>query len=123
MLEQLKQQDPTKPSDSQEMLNSQMQMSMIESNNSMSASMSSLENSYKQSAFSNATGIIGRMVETGDVGEDGTPASYQVVAIEAQNGEIYAKAYEATGYEDDGQTIKFSTTPTIIHYDRITKIF
>ena len=60
----MKQQDPTKPMDSQSMLDSQMQMSTIETNLDMSTSMKALQQSFAQMNLSTATNVIGKVVET-----------------------------------------------------------
>ena len=59
MVEELKMQDPTKPMDSQRMLDTQMQMSSIETNLQTIEAMKSLTESFSQTAFSNAANVIG----------------------------------------------------------------
>jgi flagellar basal-body rod modification protein FlgD len=122
MLQQMKLQDPTKPMDSQNMLNSQLQMSTIQTNLDMANSMKSLQQSFGQMNLSNATNVIGRLVEDNNMGQDGTPKSYKVASVELQNGEIVAKGYETTGLNADG-TLSFSKDPTMINYTNITKIY
>merc|ERR1711879_380645 len=78
MLEELKLQDPTKPMDSASMLDSQMQMSSIQTNLSTIEAMESLQNSFSQMALASATDVIGRIVEDGNMGQDGNPKSFQI---------------------------------------------
>ena len=52
MLEELKLQDPTKPMDSSQMMQNQMQMSTIETNTATIEAMKSLQNSFGKDNFS-----------------------------------------------------------------------
>jgi flagellar basal-body rod modification protein FlgD len=121
MLEQMKQQDPTKPQDSQNMLNQQMQMSSIQTNLDMSNSMKDLQATFKQSALSNASNVIGKIVETDELASDGIRKAYQVGAVESINGEIYVTANEIIG-KDENNNLIISTEPTTVPYNKITKI-
>jgi len=94
LLEQMKMQDPTKPMDSKEMLNSQLQMSTIQANLDMSKSMQSLQESYKISAISNAANLIGRVIEDGSLADNGTNKQYKVQTIESDEDGLYAKVRE-----------------------------
>src|SRR5574344_2305841 len=71
MIEELKLQDPTKPMDSAKMLQTQMQMSTLNSNLSMVKTLESIQKAFTQSSISTATGSIGKHVENGDGGENG----------------------------------------------------
>ena len=100
MLTELKYQDPTKPMDSKEMMNSQLKMSSIETNTQMASAMKSLEQSFAQTSLSSATNIMGRTVENGQLNDDGTLKSFKVNTVELQGGDVYLNAQEITGIRD-----------------------
>ncbi len=90
MIEELKLQDPTKPMDSAKMLQTQMQMSTLNSNLNMVKTLESIQQAFNQSSLSTATGIIGKHVENGTVGEDGINKAFIVKSIENEDGNILA---------------------------------
>lgn len=91
MIEELKLQDPTKPMDSAKMLQTQMQMSTLNSNFSMVKTLESIQKAFTQSSISTATGVIGKHVENGSVAEDGvTNKAFIVRSIENIDGDIRA---------------------------------
>ena len=91
MIEELKLQDPTKPMDSAKMLQTQMQMSTLNSNLSMVKTLESIQKAFTQSSISTATGVIGKHVENGSVAEDGvTNKAFIVRSIENIDGDIRA---------------------------------
>lgn len=123
MLEEMKMQDPTKPMDSQRMLDSQMQMSGIETNLATIEAMKSLQNSFAQTALASASNIIGKIVEDGNLGQSGEPKGYKVAAIESIDGNISVKGYEIIGYDAEAQELILSTEQSTLAYDKITKIY
>ncbi|BAK74266.1 MAG: flagellar hook capping FlgD N-terminal domain-containing protein [Arcobacter sp.] len=100
MIQELKLQDPTKPMDSAQMLSTQMQMSTLNTNQEMIKAMQEMQTAYSQTALSNATGIIGKNIESGNVGEDGVTKAYTVRSIENVDGEIQVKAQQILYLED-----------------------
>jgi flagellar basal-body rod modification protein FlgD len=100
MLEEMKMQDPTKPMDSQQLMDSQLKMSTIESNMEMAQAMKSLQQSYAASALSTAANMIGRTVEDGSTNDKGLLKSYKVETVENKDGELYINAREITGIKD-----------------------
>lgn len=109
LLEEMKMQDPTKPMDSARMMDSQLQMSTIETNMAMSEAMASLQSSYANSALSTAAGLIGSVVENSEVDDEDRQKSFKVQNVENRDGVMYLNARELTGYEDaiafvDGET-------------------
>jgi flagellar basal-body rod modification protein FlgD len=100
MLTELQYQDPTKPMDSKEMMNSQLKMSSIETNLEMATAMKSLEQSFAQTSLSSATNIMGRTVENGTLNDDGTMKSFKVNTVELNDGDVYLNAQEITGIRD-----------------------
>lgn len=127
MLEELKLQDPTKPMDSASMLDSQMQMSSIQTNLSTIEAMKSLQNSFAQMALATATDVIGRIVENGSYGEDGNLKSFQITSVESLEGEVIASGYEIIGYkpatDTEAGSLILSEDMSKIKYDNITKIY
>lgn len=119
MIQELKLQDPTKPMDSAKMLSTQMQMSTIATNQEMMKAMQSMQTAFTQTALSNATGIIGKNVEDGNVGEDGITKAYTVRSIENVNGEIQVKAQQILYLEDRIvlQDPSDATKNKIVNYD------
>lgn len=119
MIQELKLQDPTKPMDSKQMLASQMQMSTISTNQEMVKAMASLQNSYAQTALSNAASIIGKNVEDGNISENGVNKAYTVRSIETIDGEVQVKAQEILYYEDRVKLTDDddSTPDTLVNYN------
>jgi len=92
MIQELKLQDPTAPTDSAQMLSTQMQMSTINTNQEMITAMQSLQQSFSQTALSNAANVIGQNIEDGNIGEDGVNKAYTVTSVETVDGEVQVRA-------------------------------
>ena len=119
MITELSLQDPTSPVDSASMLDTQMQMSTIETNQQTIAAMESLTNSFTQSALSSAANVIGQNVEDGNVNESGVNKAYTVSSVESVDGDIQVRAQEILYLEDK---IAFvdpddSSNNAIVEYD------
>ena len=100
MLAELQQQDPTEPQDTAAILDSQLQLSQIQSSTEMAAAMASLQASYASSALSTASNLIGNIIEDGSEDSDGVLKSYRVDTIENLDGDLYANAYQLVGFTD-----------------------
>lgn len=100
MIQELKLQDPTKPMDSKEMLSTQMQMSQMSTNQEMIKAMQTMQTAFTQSSLSNASGIIGKSIEDGNIGTDGVSKAYTVRSVENVSGEIQVKAQQILYVED-----------------------
>ncbi len=100
MIQELKMQDPTKPMDSAKMLSTQMQMSQMNANQEMIKAMQSMQTAFTQSSLSNASGIIGKNIEDGNMGENGVSKAYTVQSVENIDGEINVKARQILYIED-----------------------
>ena len=100
MLTELSLQDPTSPVDSSSMLDSQMRLSTLEANMATVDAMDSFTDSFQQTALSNAASLIGNIVETSEIGDDGELKQYKVSSVEGNDGEIYLTANQITGYYD-----------------------
>ncbi len=94
MLEEIKHQDPSKPMNSKEMINSQMQMSSIQTNKETIKAMQAMSMSFKQSALASATSLMGKSVENGEVGTNGVTKAYTVRSIENNDGKVELKVQE-----------------------------
>lgn len=94
MITELKLQDPTSPTDSAQMLQTQMQMSTINTNQEMVTAMQSLQQSFSQTALTNAANVIGKNIEDGNVGETGINKAYTVTSVESVDGEVQVRAQE-----------------------------
>ena len=117
LLEEMKMQDPTKPMDSQKMMDTQLQMSTIEANMEMSKAMTSLQASYANSALSTAAGLIGNIIEDGSVGEDGIQKSFKVETVENKDGEMFVNARQLTGLVDNVVSLDSEGKATALDYD------
>jgi flagellar basal-body rod modification protein FlgD len=117
MLEELKMQDPTKPMDSQRMLDSQMQMSSIETNLQLVNSMEKLTTSYAQSALSNAANVIGKNVEDGNINEQGINKAYTVRSVVNQDGQVMVKAQEILFLEQQIKITDEEGESTLVNYN------
>ena len=124
MIQQLKLQDPTKPMDSAQMLSSQMQMSSINTNQEMIKAMQGMQTAFTQSSLSNASGIIGKNIEDGNIGADGVSKAYTVRSVENVDSVIQVKAQEIL-YLEDRVIIPDSTDPTknqVVNYNAAGEI-
>lgn len=122
MIEELKMQDPTKPMDSSQMLQTQMQMSSINTNLQTIETMQKLANSFTQSNLSNAATVIGKNVEDGNIGENGVSKAYTVRSVETIDGEVNVKARQILYIEDqvknkDGDYIYYDVKGQIMDED------
>jgi len=119
MIQELKMQDPTKPTDSASMLSTQMQMSSMNTNQEMIKAMQSMQTAFSQSSLSNASGIIGKNVEDGNINQSGVTKAYTVRSVENLDGNIQVKAQEIL-YLEDRVILPDSTDPTkstIVNYN------
>jgi flagellar basal-body rod modification protein FlgD len=114
MIAELQNQDPTEPMDSQRMLDNQMQMSTIQANIDMTEAMNNLQQSYANSALSNAADLIGKTIENGETNDEGISKSFYVETIENVDGELYVNGRQATGIVDG---LMNAETEEIIKYD------
>jgi flagellar basal-body rod modification protein FlgD len=124
MIQELKLQDPTKPMDSAQMLSTQMQMSQMNTNQEMIKAMQSMQTAFTQSSLSNASGIIGKNVEDGNIGSTGVSKAYTVRSVENTDGEIQVKAQEIL-YLENRVLIPDTTDSTksqVVDYNAIGEI-
>ncbi len=114
MLEEMKQQDPTKPMDSAALMDSQLQMSQIQANTDMTNAMNAMSLAYTSSALSTAANMIGHVVEDGSLDDSGLLKSYKVETVENKDGELYVNARQITGIAD---ALANSETEELTLYD------
>lgn len=122
MLEELKLQDPTKPMDSASMMDSQMQMSTLETNMATVEAMQSLQNSFAQQTLANASNIIGQIVETGELSDTGVTKQFKVNSVESVDGTLYLEAYQIVGYNEETGQLLYNSEPTTIEYNSISRV-
>jgi flagellar basal-body rod modification protein FlgD len=124
MIQELKLQDPTKPMDSAKMLSTQMQMSQMNANQEMIKAMQSMQTAFTQSSLSNASGIIGKNIEDGNLGQNGVSKAYTVRSVENVDGVIQVKAQQIL-YIEDRIVIPDSKDPTksqVVNYNAAGEI-
>ena len=114
MLEEMKMQDPTKPMDSSALMDSQLKMSTIESNRGMADAMKTLQSSYATSALATSANLIGRVIQDGTTGSDGSLKAYNVKTVQNIDGELFVNASERIGYID---TLVNTETKQYLLYD------
>jgi len=123
LLQELKMQDPTKPMDSSALMDSQLKMSQIETNNEMTKTMKELSASYQSSNLSTAANLIGHVIENGEVGEDGEINAYKVASVKQEDGDVIVMANKIVGYDSTTDTYEFENDFKQIPLLNITKIF
>ena len=102
LLEEMKMQDPTKPMDSQALMDSQLKMSQIEANSDMSQSLAALTSAYSTSSLASAVGLMGKRVQNGELDENTKlPIEYKVETIENKSGEIFVNLRKIESYHSD----------------------
>ncbi len=124
MIQELKLQDPTKPTDSAQMLSTQMQMSQMNTNQEMIKAMQAMQTAFTQSSLSNASGIIGKNIEDGNTTTEGVSKAYTVKSVESVDGEIQVKAQEIL-YLEDRVVIPSTTDSTkseVVDYNAVGEI-
>lgn len=119
MITELQLQDPTSPMDSQRMLDTQMQMSSMNTNLKTIETMEALTKTFSQSALSNAANVIGKSIEDGNIGENGVNKAYTVRSVENVDGEVNVKAQQILYVEDqvldpDGNRIIYNINGEIL---------
>ncbi|MBI3874037.1 MAG: flagellar biosynthesis protein FlgD [Arcobacter sp.] len=114
LMEQMKQQDPTKPQDTTALMDSQLKMSTIQSNDDMATAMKALQTSYATSALSNASNLVSKVVEDGTLDTAGLQKSYKVESVENTSGSLYVNARQLTGYTD---TLYNTVDKAYVNYD------
>ncbi|RXJ56253.1 flagellar hook assembly protein FlgD [Candidatus Marinarcus aquaticus] len=122
MLQELKLQDPTKPMDSTQMMDSQLQMSTLETNMATIDAMKSLQSSFAQTALSSASNIIGQIIETGEMSEAGVQKQFKVNSVEIINGTLYMQGHQIVGYNEETGELLYKAEPDFIEYNKITRV-
>merc|ERR1711916_218248 len=80
--------------DSKEMLNNQMQMSSIETNQATIKAMESLQKSFSGVGLTTAASMMGRIIENGETNDKGNQKQFYVDHVETINGEVYVSSKE-----------------------------
>lgn len=116
MIQELKLQDPTSPMDSKQMLQTQMQMSTISTNQEMIKVMNNMQTAFSQSTLSSAANMIGKNIEDGNIGENGVTKAYTVRSIENIDGEIQAKAQQIL-YMENKVLLSSGDEKSVVNYN------
>jgi len=132
MLTEMKYQDPTKPMDSANMMDSQLKMSSIETNADMAESMKALEKTFTQTSMSTAINYMGKKIDAivdipqkdanGNIMKDSNDnvlfekvrAPFKVATVEVYDGKIKLNAQEFLGMED---TLTSNNSNKKLRYD------
>jgi flagellar basal-body rod modification protein FlgD len=102
LLEEMKMQDPTKPMDTNKLMDSQLKMSQIQANDDMSKSLDALTKTNRASSLSSAVSFMGKTIEDGTIDkENGIINSYLVKTIESTNGEVFVNSLKQIGFHHD----------------------
>lgn len=123
LLEELKNQDPTKPQDSAAMMDSQLKMSTIEANQDMATAMAGLSSSYKASNLSTAANMIKHVIEDGESSDSGVVPAYLVASVKQVDGEVIIVANKINSYNEEDGTYEIDESFKEIPLSNITKIF
>ena len=131
MLTEMKYQDPTKTMDTQQIMDSQLKMSALETNTEMAEAMKSLEKTFTQSSMGNAINYMGKKIDavvdfpqkdsSGNIVKDSEGnvlfekirAPFKVTTVEVFDGEVKLNAQEYLGDEDlirnqqDNQAVRY----------------
>ena len=121
-LEELKSQDPTKPMDADKLLDNQLKMSQMQTNNDMINSLKALSQTYKTSLLANAINFINKTVQSTETGEDGANLTYKIASVEQQDGNVLLVGKKVTGLDDKGNPI-LDTNYSKIPLSNIIRIF
>lgn len=124
LLEEMKMQDPTKPMDTNKLMDSQLQMSQIQANSDMSTSLAALTKTFAASSLSNAVGFMGKTIENGSTDiQNGRLNSYIVKTVESIDGEVFVNAQKQIGFYHKIQIEDASGVLEDATYDSSGKIF
>lgn len=100
MVTQLKNQDPTKATDSSQIMDTELKLANLNASNKTISAMEALQTSYQQSALSNSSALIGNIVENGNTDDSGNAKQYKVASVSMNNGTINLSAYQVSNYYD-----------------------
>ncbi len=123
MLEEMKMQDPTKPMDSTKMMDNQLKMSSIDTNQEMAEAMKALTKTYAASSLSSAVGLMGKIVEDGSINEETEMIKqYRIKTVESKDGKFYVNANVASEFKHNvgiyGEEDENGNRPyTALNYD------
>lgn len=117
MIQELKLQDPTKPMDSAQMLDTQMQMSTIDTNQQMLVAMNNLSAAYTQSSLATASNVIGKNIEDGNINDSGVNKAYTVRSVENYDGVTQVVAQEILYLEDQVISTDSEGNTSSVYYD------
>ena len=122
LLKEFELQDPTSPTDSAKMLQNQLQMSQIETNIETVKAMEKLVKANQQSSLANASNLIDKVVENGEVGDNGTPKEFKVSSVKMEDGNIMIQARQIVGYNKENKQFELHPESSFIKFENLTSI-
>ncbi len=122
LLKEFELQDPTNPTDSAKMLQNQLQMSQIETNIETVKAMEKLVKANQQSSLANASNLINKVVENGELGDTGAPKEFKVSSVKMVDGQIMIEARQIMGYDKENKQFELHPEISSIMFDNLTSI-
>lgn len=122
LLKEFELQDPTSPTDSAKMLQNQLQMSQIETNIETVKAMEKLVTANQQSSLANASNLIDKIVENGEVGDTGVPKEFKVSSVRMDDGMIMVEGRQIVGYDKESKQFQLSPEVASIKFENLTSI-
>lgn len=122
LLKEFELQDPTSPTDSAKMLQNQLQMSQIETNIETVKAMEKLVKANQQSSLANASNLIDKIVENGEIGDTGAPKEFKVSSVRMEDGIIMVEARQIVGYDKENKQFELHPEVSAIKFENLTSI-
>lgn len=122
LLKEFELQDPTSPTDSAKMLQNQLQMSQIETNIETVKAMEKLVKSNQQSSLANAANLINKVVQNGELADNGVSKEFKVSSVKMEDGNIMIEARQIMGYDKENKQFELHPTLSTIMFENLTSI-
>lgn len=122
LLKEFELQDPTSPTDSAKMLQNQLQMSQIETNIETVKAMEKLVKANQQSSLANASNLIDKVVQNGEIGDNGTAKEFKVSSVKMEDGNIMIQARQIVGYNKENKQFELHPNISTIQFENLTSI-
>ncbi len=122
LLKEFELQDPTSPTDSAKMLQNQLQMSQIETNIETVKAMEKMVKANQQSSLANAANLIDKVVQDGQLGDNGQPKEYKVGGVKMMDGNIIVEARQIVGYDKESKQFELHPKISPIMFENLTSI-
>lgn len=122
LLKEFELQDPTSPTDSAKMLQNQLQMSQIETNIETVKAMEKMVKANQQSSLASAANIIDKIVQDGQMGDNGQAKEYKVSGVKMIDGNIMVEARQIVGYDKENKQFELHPNISSIMFENLTSI-